>query len=178
MSNTEKVTDILGHMNNKAKIFSVLAIIATTECIVRLGVYLIYFLIFEYFCVLTWVWGEEKKSSAGRNWGIISIILMIVVELTIIYLYYHKDIENIQRTGRINHEIQIACYLGMAMIQYLVFIGREILRISSGIPKGISIYTGAKSGDRYCLAVHLYCKCRIQEQPCHDTFSIHCGDID
>lgn len=137
MSNTEKVTDILGHMNNKAKIFSVLAIIATTECIVRLGVYLIYFLIFEYFCVLTW-YGVKKKShlQAGIR-GIISIILMIVVELTIIYLYYHKDIENIQRTGRINHEIQIACYLGMAMIQYLVFIGREILRISSRFRKGL-----------------------------------------
>lgn len=137
MSNTEKITDIIGHMNTKAKVFSALAILVTTECIVRLGIYLIYFLIFEYFCVLTWYGRKKREHLHAGIRGIISIILMIVAELSIIYLYYYKSIENIQNTGRINHEIQIACYIGMAMVQYMIFIGREILKISSGFRRGL-----------------------------------------
>ena len=88
MSNTEKFTDILGHMNYKAKFFSLVTILIITGCVAGLGIYLIYFMIAEYFCVLGW-YGSKKKDHvhAGMR-GIISILAMIVTELTIIYLYY------------------------------------------------------------------------------------------
>lgn len=145
MNNQEKITDIMGHMNRKLQIFSAFAILVTSELIVRLGIYLIYFLIFEYFCVLFWYGLNKRKYLCAGIRGIISIILMILVEISIIYLYYHKDIENIQRTGRISQEIQIACYLGMAMIQYLFIIGREIKKIKAGFRKVLVITLDIKA---------------------------------
>ena len=137
MSNTEKFTDILGHMNYKAKFFSLVTILIITGCVAGLGIYLIYFMIAEYFCVLGW-YGSKKKDHvhAGMR-GIISILAMIVTELTIIYLYYQRGIENLQHTGKINHEIQIACYIGMAMVQYLVIVAREIMKIKRGFRRGL-----------------------------------------
>lgn len=137
MSNTEKFTDILGRMNNKAKFFSLVTILVITVCVAKMGIYLIYFLIAEYFCILSWYGRKKKEHLHAGIRGIISIIAMIVAELTIIYLYYQRGIENLQHTGRINHEIQIACYIGMAMVQYLVIIVREIMKIKRGFRKGL-----------------------------------------
>lgn len=144
MSNTEKFSDILGRMNRKAKVCSVLTIFAITACVVGFGIYLIYFLILEYFLVLSW-YGKKKKEhlQAGIR-GIIGIIAMIVTELVIIYLYYHREIENLQKTGKINQEIQIACYIGMALIQCLLLIGREIIKIKSGFRKALMFTLGLK----------------------------------
>ena len=66
MSNTEKFTDILGHMNYKAKFFSLVTILIITGCVAGLGIYLIYFMIAEYFCVLGW-YGSKKRIMYMRE---------------------------------------------------------------------------------------------------------------
>ena len=126
MSDIDRFTEILVGISNKAKIYSALFVLIVAVSVMWGPMYLIIWLFLEYIVVLSWYGKHKKNHLKNAVYGIISIIAMIVTELTIIFLYYHKGIENLEYTGKINCEIQIVCYLGMALIQQLFIICNEI----------------------------------------------------
>lgn len=132
MSDTRKITDILKRMNRKARIFSALTILAIAIGAMHLEIYLFAFLIVEYIGVLLRYWKEKKECLHPALRGIINIIIVILVELSIIFVYYYRDIENLEYTGRINSEIKIAGYLGMAFAECILIMIREIRGMTAG----------------------------------------------
>ena len=144
MSDTRRITDILKAMNLKAKTFSALTILAVAIAAMRMEICLFAFLAIEYIGVLLWYKKEEKECLRPALRGVISIIAAILVELSIIFVYYYWDIENLEYTGRINSEIKIACYLGMALMESILVMSREL--------------KGTKVGYRMALMVTLLIK--------------------
>lgn len=144
MSDTEKITDILARMNLKAKVCSTLAILLITVSVVYGRIYLIFWLILEYMGILWWFGKRKKDHLKNVMYGVSGIIAMILTELVIIFLYYFKDIENLEYTGKVNFEMQMACYLGMAFIQYALIIFREIRKMKSGSRKQLMSTLAAK----------------------------------
>lgn len=132
MSDTEKITDILARMNFKAKICSTLAILLITVSVICGRIYLIFWLILEYMFILGWYGRRKKDHLKNVMYGVTGIITMILTELIIIFLYYFKGIENLEYTGKMNFEMQMACYLGMAFTQCALIIFREIKKMKAG----------------------------------------------
>ena len=126
MSDTRKITDILKRMNWKAKIFSALLILAVAIGAMRLEICLFAFLTAEYAGILLCYRKTGKECLHPELRGIISIIIAILVELSIIFVYYYCGIENLKYTGKINSEMKLACYLGIALTQCILIIIREM----------------------------------------------------
>ena len=145
MSSAERITDVLKQMNTKAKVYSVLAIVVIAELVVRARVYLIWFLILEYviFLIKYREKGRECLKPALR--GIVLLMAVILSELVIIYFYYYREIENLKHTGKINLEIQIACYFAMAMIEYILIVLREAVKMKSGYKRALMIILTIKA---------------------------------
>ena len=132
MSDTRKITDILKRMNNKARIFSALTILAVAIGTMKLEICLIGFLAIEYVGVLLWDKRKEKECIPPALRGVVCIIATILIELTIIFVYYDWGIENLEYTGKINSEIKIASYIGMALVQCTLIMLREIRSMKAG----------------------------------------------
>ncbi len=132
MSDTRKITDILKRMNNKARIFSALTILAVAIGTMKLEICLIGFLAIEYVGVLLWYKRKEKECIPPALRGVVCIIATILIELTIIFVYYDWGIENLEYTGKINSEIKIASYIGMALVQCTLIMLREIRSMKAG----------------------------------------------
>ena len=132
MSDTHKITDILKKMNLTAKIGSVLTILVVAIGAMRLEICLFAFLALEYAGVLLWYKKQGKECLRPAFRGVISFIASILVELLIIFVYYYWGIENLEYTGRINSEIKIASYLGIAIMQCVLIMIREIRNMTSG----------------------------------------------
>lgn len=145
MSDTEKITDIIGKMNRKAKVSSVVAILIIAVSVVWIRIYLIIWLLVEYMAILWWYGSHKKDHLKNVMFGVSGIMAMIVTELTIIFLYYYMGIENLEYTGKINYEIQMACYFGMALVQYLLIISREIRKIGPGYRRTLMNTLAAKA---------------------------------
>lgn len=145
ISNTEKITDILERMNLKAKLYAALTIFTVTVSVLYSGVYLIFWVVLEYLVVIWWYGSRKMDHLNNVRRGVLGILLMIAIELTIIYLYYYKDIEHLQNTGKVNYEIQIACYLGMGLIMYVLIILREIRKAGTGYKRMLMILLAVKS---------------------------------
>lgn len=144
ISDTEKITDILGKMNLKAKIYSVSAIFLVAVSVMLSRVYLVFWLVFEYLGIIWWYGRQKRDHLRNVQRGLLCLVTVIVTELTIIYLYYYKGIENLESTGRINYEIQIACYLAMALAEYFLIIFREIRKTRRGYRRTLMITLAAK----------------------------------
>ena len=144
ISDTEKITDILGKMNLKAKIYSVSAIFLVAVSVMLSRVYLVFWLVFEYLGIIWWYGRQKRDHLRNVQRGLLCLVTVIVTELTIIYLYYYKGIENLESTGRINYEIQIACYLAMALAEYFLIIFREIRKTTRGYRRTLMITLAAK----------------------------------
>ena len=144
ISNTEKYTDILQMMTLKAKIYVGLVIFAIAISVLYGGIYLIFWIVLEFLVVTGWYVRHEKEYLDNIRRGLTGIIAMLVMELLIIYIYYHRDLEALQDTGRINFEVQIACYLGMGIVQYLLIILREIIKSHTGYKGRLMVVLGIK----------------------------------
>ena len=144
MSDTEKITDILARMNFKAKICSTLAILLITVSVICGRIYLIFWLILEYMFILGWYGRRKKDHLKNVMYGVNAIITMILTELIIIFLYYFKGIENLEYTGKMNFEMQMACYLGMAFTQCALIIFREIKKMKAGSRRMLMSMLAAK----------------------------------
>ena len=144
ISNTEKYTDILQMMTLKAKIYVGLVIFAIAISVLYGGIYLIFWIVLEFLVVTGWYVRHEKEYLDNIRRGLTGIIAMLVMELLIIYIYYHRDLEALQDTGRINFEVQIACYLGMGIVQYLLIILREIIKSHTGYKGMLMVVLGIK----------------------------------
>lgn len=154
MSSTERLTDVLARMNKRAKIYSVLMIFVIAELVIRARIYLIWFLIFEYIIFLLKYRKKKRECMTPALRGIILLIAIIVTELVTIYFYFYTGVENLVRTGKVNLKIQIACYLGMAIIEYILIVLKEIIRIKSGYKKTLMIILAVKAvGDMVWLYI-------------------------
>lgn len=145
MSDSEKITDILTRMNLKAKLSSTVAIIVVAASVMWGRMYLIFWLLLEYMVILWWYGKRKKDHLKNVICGVLSIVVMVVTELTIIFLYYYKGIEDLEYTGKINYEIQIACYFGMALMQYMLIITREIRKTTVGYRRTLMVTLKAKA---------------------------------
>ena len=132
MSSTERITDVLGRMKLKAKICSEIIIIIIAEIVLRTDIYMIWFLVLEYILFLLKYLKMKRECMRTALWGIVSLIIIVLTELLIIYYYYHIGIKKLWSTGRINCKIQVACYLGMALVEAFLIISREAIRMKSG----------------------------------------------
>ena len=139
MSDTRKITDIIKAMNMKARIFSALTILAAAIAAMQMEIWLFVFLAVEYTGVLFWYKKKGKECLHPALRGIISIITAILVELSIIFVYYYRDIENLEYTGRISSEIKIACYLGMALMECILIMARELKMMKAGYRKALMV---------------------------------------
>lgn len=144
ISDTEKITDILGRMNLKAKIYSAAAILLVAVSVMYSRIYLVFWLLFEYLGIIWWYGRKKRDHLRNVQRGVLCLVSVIVTELTIIFLYYYTGIENLEYTGKINYEIQIACYLGMTLIQYFLIIFREIRKTTVGYRRTLMITLAAK----------------------------------
>ena len=152
ISDTEKITDILGKMNLKAKVYSVAAILLVSLSVMWSRVYLVLWLVLEYLGIIWWYGRPKRDHLRNVQRGLLCIVTVIVTELTIIFLYYYTGIENLESTGRINYEIQIACYLAMALAQYFLILFREIKKTTAGYRKALMVTLAAKGiGDMIWL---------------------------
>lgn len=145
MSETRKITDILTRMNLQAKICSVLTILAVAVCVMKAGICLFAFITLEYLGVLLWYRKEKKECLRPAFRGIICIIVCILTELSILFVYYSCGIENLEYTGKINSEIKMACYLGMALMQCVLIIFREARKMIRGYRMALMVALGIKS---------------------------------
>lgn len=132
MSSTERVTDILEQMNLKAKIYSIVVIFIIAETVLRTDIYMIWFLILEYIIFLLKCLQMKRECLMVALRGMVSLIMIVLTELLIIYYYYHIGIRELRSTGKINWEIQIVCYLGMALAEIFLIILIEIVKMKSG----------------------------------------------
>lgn len=154
ISDTEKITDILGKMNLKAKVYSVAAILLVSLSVMWSRVYLVLWLVLEYLGIIWWYGRPKRDHLRNVQRGLLCIVTVIVTELTIIFLYYYTGIENLESTGRINYEIQIACYLAMALAQYFLILFREIKKTTAGYRKALMVTLAAKGiGDMIWLYI-------------------------
>ena len=131
-------------MNFKAKICSTLAILLITVSVICGRIYLIFWLILEYMFILGWYGRRKKDHLKNVMYGVTCIITMILTELIIIFLYYFKGIENLEYTGKMNFEMQMACYLGMAFTQCALIIFREIKKMKAGSRRMLMSMLAAK----------------------------------
>ncbi len=145
MSETRKITDILRRMNLQADIFSALTIFAVAVCTMKAGICLFAFITLEYLGVLLWYRKEKKECLMPAFRGIICIIVCILTELSILFVYYSCGIENLEYTGKINSEIKMACYLGMALMQCVLIIFREVRKMKKGYRMALMVALGIKS---------------------------------
>ena len=154
ISDTEKITDILGKMNLKAKVYSAAAILLVSLSVMWSRVYLVLWLVLEYLGIIWWYGRPKRDHLRNVQRGLLCIVTVIVTELTIIFLCYYTGIENLESTGRINYEIQIACYLAMALAQYFLILFREIKKTTAGYRKALMVTLAAKGiGDMIWLYI-------------------------
>ena len=154
MSDTGKSIDVLKKMNCKAKVCLALAVFAVAAGTVYLGDCLVAFLVLEYAGLLLWYRKEQKEYLGPALRGISSIILLVFVELSILFTYYYLDIKNPQHTGKLDFEIKIACYLGMALVQCLLALLLEMKKIAAGYRLSLMAILGLKNvGDLIWLYV-------------------------
>ncbi len=146
MSDAERLTDVLKSMNRWAKVFSAAYTLAVTELVTRTPVDLIGILFLEYFVILWWYWKKQKWSYPGAMRGIACILGMLLTELAIIVLCYCNGMQKQNRViWGVKNEVQIACYLGMAMMEYCMIVFREILRLRYGFRKMLMVTVGVKA---------------------------------
>lgn len=145
MSDTRKITDIIKRMNMKANVFSVLTILAVAVCTMKAGICLFAFITVEYLGVLLWYRKEKRECLKPAFRGIICIIACILTELSIIFVYYICGLENLEYAGKINSEIKMACYLGMALMQCILIIFREVRKMKTGYRMALMVALGAKT---------------------------------
>lgn len=145
MSGTRKIADILKRMNLKANVCSVLTILAVTVSVMEVGICLFVFITLEYLCLLLWYRREGKECLKPALRGIICIIASILAELSILFVYYSCSFENLEYTGKINSEIKMSCYLGMALLQCVFIIFREVRKMIKGYRKALMMALGIKS---------------------------------
>ena len=139
MSDTRKITDILKRMNNQARVSSALTILAVAISVAYTRICLFAFLILEYIGLLLWYRRKRQDCLRPAFRGVILIIASILTELVILFVYYYYGIENLEYTGKVNLEIKLAGYIGMALIQCIFVISREIGRMHSGYRRKLLI---------------------------------------
>ena len=112
----------------------------------RLEISLFVFLVLEYIVVLLWDRKLEKECLYPALRGVISIIIAILVELSIMFVYYYCGSENLEYAGKFNPEIKIASYLGIALAQCILLTVREIRSMSFGYRRTLMISLAVKTG--------------------------------
>ena len=145
MSDTRKITDILKKMNRKARIFSALTILGVAVGAMQLEICLFAFLALEYVGVLLNCRKEKKECLQPALRGVVAIIISILVELSIIFLYYYWGIENLEYTGKINAEIKLASYIAMALAQCILIMFREMCKMTAGYRLALMATLAAKT---------------------------------
>ncbi len=137
VSDTETTAAAADGINLKVKIYSVLLILAAVLSIAYCRMYFIVWMVLEYMAILCWYGRRKKDHLENVIRGILALVVMSLTELTIILLYYYKNVENLQHTGKLNFKIQIVCSVGMALIQQHVIIIRYIRQAGAGLRKGL-----------------------------------------
>lgn len=164
MSDAENTTDILKKMDMTGILCSCFGILIVEQIVARIRTYFIFFLFAEYIIILLWYYKQKKWNYQITLRGIISIVAMLIVEIVTIGLYYQNGTRDFKNLGMFtHHEIQIACYLSMAMTQYCLMIIREIKRIGRGFRKVLLITVGIKSLEDIiwlgvCIGISLFTK--------------------
>lgn len=132
MNDTKKITDILKAMNNKARICSVLTVLVATLSVIWTGTSFVCFLILEYIAILLWHIRRDEGILMPALRGIGCIIASIFTEISILFLYYHIDLKDMEYNGKIDARIKISCYLGIAIIQCALIILKEMKKMNTG----------------------------------------------
>ncbi len=135
VGNTETIAAAAEGVNIKAKIYLALFILAEVFSTAYCGMYFIIWMVLEYMVILCWYGWHKKDHLKNVIRGILALIVMSLTELSVILLYYHKNIENLQNTGKLNFKIQVACSMGMALIQLHLIMIRYIRQAGTGLRK-------------------------------------------
>lgn len=162
MSDTRKITDILKKMNGKARIFSALTILAVAVGAMQLEICLFAFLALEYIGVLLNCRKEKKECLHPALRGVVAIIISILVELSIIFLYYYRGIENLEYTGKINAEIKLASYIAMALAQCILIMFREMHKMAAGYRLALMGTLAAKTVTDLVWLYACVCSCAFK----------------
>lgn len=141
MSDTKRITDIVERMNAKAKIYAFVTVIGVSILAIHGKVYMALILAVEYVMILLWYWKKKQKCRSAAIKGMVAILVCTLTELLVIMLYHQRS-ENIMT---IQYEIQITCYLGMAMSQYLLIIIKEVARMGDGFRRILMFTLGIKA---------------------------------
>ena len=161
LSEPERITDIPGKINIKNALCLFFSILAVTLSVMYARVYLIFWLLLECFGILWWMERQKRVHVDNVRRGVFGILCMIVMNLSIIYLYYQKDIDCLRENGSTNYQVHIACYLGMALIEYVLIILREIKRATTGYKRKLMMLLAVKSVLDivwlfFCIWVHAF----------------------
>ncbi len=116
----EKAQEIVDSWNRKKTVGVVALTCVATFCVACLRIYLIICLVAEFFGIL-WQYGRRGEDHL-RNfiYGTFSLAILGFSELVVIFLYYTNDLGNLRFSGRIGFETQLACAVGMAILQQLI----------------------------------------------------------
>ncbi len=145
ISDPEKIIDIPGKINIKRALYLFFSILAITLSIEYGRVSGFFWLLLEYFGIIWWMERQKRVHVDNVRRGVFCISCMIIMNLLIIYLYYHKDIECLRENGSANYQVHIACYIGMALIEYVLIIIHEIRISINGYKRKLMMLLAVKS---------------------------------
>lgn len=74
ISDTEKITDILGKMNLKAKVYSAAAILLVSLSVMWSRVYLVLWLVLEYLGIIWWYGRQKRDHLRNVQRGLLCIV--------------------------------------------------------------------------------------------------------
>lgn len=146
MNDAESVIKIFKCTDLKIKLLICVGIIIVAQVVTQIKFYLILFLVIEYIAILLWYGKHKKRHFKPALNGIFCIMMMLLVEIAIIKLYYWNYGENFDNIGmHRKHEMQMACYLTMALVQYCLILFKEIKRENSKFRNALMLADGIKA---------------------------------
>lgn len=156
ISDTEKITDILGKMNLKAKVYSVAAILLVSLSVMWSRVYLVLWLVLEYLGIIWWYGRPKKRSSekrakrsslhCNRHCDRIDHHLFVL-------LYRHRK-SGIHRKDQLRNPDRMLPGHGTGQVFPDPFPGNK--KDHSRLQKGLNGHPCSKRNRRYDLALYLH----------------------
>ena len=151
ISDTEKITDILGKMNLKAKVYSAAAILLVSLSVMWSRVYLVLWLVLEYLGIIWWYGRPKRDHLRNVQRGLLCIVTVIVTELTIIFLYRHRK-SGIHRKDQLRNPDRMLPGHGTGPVFPDPFPGNK--KDHSRLQKGLNGHPCSKRNRRYDLALY------------------------
>ncbi len=127
-------------MGRKKKVLCILIAVVVLPIISSMNIYLVLFLAVEYAVVLFLSRDKKDEFKGASLRGVIAVILAILVEMEISWLFYRQGVPQIP-----DARIQVVCYLGMATVQCSLFILRECRRNKQGSKRQLIVALEVRS---------------------------------